>query len=83
MTKKKEMLPRLAHKKVISRRQQILCQVHNKRLKGVCPLILHGDPLTDRKSTFQAHVAEVLTTNEVSDVIHIKKFQYKRGHTGS
>ena len=34
--------------------------------KPVCPLVLHGDPLTDRKSTFQAHVAQVHTTNQVS-----------------
>lgn len=32
----------------------------------VCPLILHGDPLTDRKSTFQAHVAQVYTTDQVN-----------------
>ena len=32
----------------------------------VCPQILHGDPLTDRKSTFQAHGAEVKTPEEVS-----------------
>ena len=30
------------------------------------PTIVHGEPLTDRKSTFQAHVAQVTTTEEVS-----------------
>ena len=35
----------------------------------VCPMIHHGDPLTDRKSTFQAHAAEVHTTGEVSITI--------------
>ena len=35
---------------------------------AVCPVILHGDPLTDRKSTFQAHGAEVKTTEEVSEL---------------
>ena len=29
--------------------------------------ILHGEPLTDRKSTFQAHAAEVCSIKEVSD----------------
>ena len=36
---------------------------------AVCPVILHGDPLTDRKSTFQAHGAEVKTTEEVSELL--------------
>ena len=36
---------------------------------AVCPLILHGDPLTDRKSTFQAHGAEVKKTEQVSQPI--------------
>ena len=40
-----------------------------REAKCACPPILHGDPLTDRKSTFQAHVAEVQTTDEVSDVL--------------
>ena len=30
-----------------------------------CPTILHGEPLTDRKSTFQAHVAAVMAVEEV------------------
>ena len=41
--------------------------VHSDRKEIVCPLILHGNPLTDRKSTFQAHLAQVHTTEEVSD----------------
>jgi hypothetical protein len=31
-----------------------------------CPTILHGEPLTDRKSTFQAHVAAINTKQEVA-----------------
>lgn len=34
-----------------------------------CPVIHHGEPLTDRKSTFQAHVAEVMTVDQVSVVL--------------
>ena len=34
--------------------------------KVVCPSIVHGEPFTDRKSTFQAHAAQVQTTNEVN-----------------
>ena len=30
-----------------------------------CPLIVHGEPLTDRKSTFQAHAAVITTKHEV------------------
>ena len=29
-------------------------------------VVLHGEPLTDRKSTFQAHAAQVNTTEQVS-----------------
>lgn len=29
------------------------------------PVIFHGEPLTDRKSTFQAHLAEVQSQTEV------------------
>lgn len=37
------------------------------RQELVCPemQIVHGDPLTDRKSTFQAHVAAVHSVHEV------------------
>lgn len=35
----------------------------------LCPVIHHGEPLTDRKSTFQAHVAEVTTVDQVSIVL--------------
>ena len=34
-----------------------------------CPIIHHGEPLTDRKSTFQAHVAEVTAVEQVSIVL--------------
>lgn len=37
----------------------------HERPQPPCPTILHGEPLTDRKSTFQAHVAEVATVDEV------------------
>jgi len=37
----------------------------HERPQPPCPSILHGEPLTDRKSTFQAHVAEVATVDEV------------------
>ncbi len=30
-----------------------------------CPAIVHGEPLTDRKSTFQAHAAAVTSVAEV------------------
>lgn len=30
-----------------------------------CPDIVHGEPLTDRKSTFQAHAATVYSKQEV------------------
>jgi hypothetical protein len=33
---------------------------------AVCPVVLHRDPLTDRKSTFQAHAVQVNTTEQVS-----------------
>ena len=36
---------------------------------AVCPVILHGDPLTDRKSTFLAHGSKVKTTEEVSELL--------------
>ena len=48
--------------------------------KVVCPLIVHGEPLTDRKSTFQAHAAEVQTTDDVSDIIHCPSSVYDIGH---
>jgi len=35
----------------------------------LCPIIHHGEPLTDRKSTFQAHAAEVTTVEQVSIVL--------------
>lgn len=34
-----------------------------------CPVIHHGEPLTYRKSTFQAHVAKVTTVEQVSIVL--------------
>lgn len=39
-----------------------------------CPDIVHGEPLTDRKSTFQAHAAAVTTKQEVAAfVVELKK----------
>lgn len=34
-------------------------------LPSSTPVIFHGEPLTDRKSTFQAHLAEVQSQAEV------------------
>lgn len=34
-----------------------------------CPEIVHGDPFTDRKSTFQAHLAHVVTPDQVKQVL--------------
>lgn len=34
-----------------------------------CPEILHGEPFTDRKSTFQAHLAHVITSDQVKQVL--------------
>lgn len=34
-----------------------------------CPEILHGEPFTDRKSTFQAHLAHVVTSDQVKQVL--------------
>lgn len=42
-----------------------------------CPVIHHGEPLTDRKSTFQAHVAEATTVEQVSIVLHELKSNRK------
>lgn len=36
---------------------------------GLCPEILHGEPFTDRKSTFQAHLAHVVTSDQVKQVL--------------
>ena len=42
-----------------------------------CPVIHHGEPLTDRKSTFQAHVAEVTTVDQISIVLQELKSNKK------
>ena len=34
------------------------------------PEILHGEPITDRKSTFQAHLVKVTSEEEVQDSLH-------------
>jgi hypothetical protein len=36
---------------------------------AVCPVVLHGDPLSDRKSTFQAHTAQVKTIEQVNQLL--------------
>lgn len=43
----------------------------NKEDGPRCPTIVHGEPLTDRKSTFQAHVAAVTTVKEVGSYSYI------------
>jgi len=45
--------------------------------KVQCPMIYHGEPLTDRKSTFQAHVAEVTSVDRVTMVIQELKTSRK------
>lgn len=35
----------------------------------LCPEITHGEPFTDRKSTFQAHLAHVIILDQVSGVL--------------
>ena len=42
-----------------------------------CPVIHHGEPLNDRKSTFQAHVAEVTTVDQISIVLQELKSNKK------
>ena len=42
-----------------------------------CPVIHHGEPFTDRKSTFQAHVAEVMTVDQASIVLRELKSNRK------
>jgi len=44
---------------------------------GSCPVIHHGEPLTDRKSTFQAHVAEVTSVDQVTLVVQELKTSRK------
>ena len=34
------------------------------------PEILHGEPITDRKSTFQAHLIKVTSEQDVQDALH-------------
>ncbi|XP_038664492.1 protein IMPACT isoform X2 [Scyliorhinus canicula] len=34
------------------------------------PPIIHGEPITDRRSTFQAHLAPVVTPNQVKLLLH-------------
>ena len=46
-------------------------ELKERAMSVVCPPIHHGDPLTDRKSTFQAHAAEVNTTDEVSIYVYL------------
>ena len=51
--------------------------LHPPSIKEPCPIIHHGEPLTDRKSTFQAHAAEVTTVEQVSIVLHELKSNRK------
>ena len=43
----------------------------------LCPVIYHGEPLTDRKSTFQAHVAEVTSVDQAALVVQELKTNRK------
>ena len=40
---------------------------------GQCPDILHGEPVTDRKSTFQAHAAAVTSRQEVWSLTSLER----------
>lgn len=51
--------------------------VHKTGATELCPVIHHGEPLTDRKSTFQAHVAEVTAVEQVSIVLRELKSNRK------
>lgn len=42
-----------------------------EREKKLLPLIFHGEPLTDRKSTFQAHACPVLSVEDVRSFLAI------------
>ncbi|XP_064399070.1 protein IMPACT-A-like isoform X2 [Halichondria panicea] len=48
-------------------------ETHSQLVLAQCPDILHGQPLTDRKSTFQAHLARVSSTDELETVIAVLK----------
>lgn len=45
-----------------------------------CPEVLHGEPFTDRKSTFQAHAAHVREVSEVKIVLDNLKQNRKIGN---
>ena len=40
---------------------------------GQCPDIIHGEPVTDRKSTFQAHAAAVTSRQEVWSLTSLER----------
>ena len=44
---------------------------------GECPEILHGEPFTERKSTFQAHLAQVVSVEQVNQVLENLKTNRK------
>ncbi|XP_063779676.1 protein IMPACT isoform X2 [Pseudophryne corroboree] len=53
---------------------------HFESLEGVeeeAPTIAHGEPISDRRSTFQAHLAPVLTPGQVKKVLH-KLYENKK-----
>lgn len=47
-----------------------------------CPEISHGVPFTDRKSTFQAHIAQINTVDQVKLVIDELKLNRKIANAG-
>ena len=47
-----------------------------------CPDISHGEPFTDRKSTFQAHFAQIDTVDQVKLVIDALKLNRKVANAG-
>uniref|UniRef100_A0A8C4N6Z4 Impact RWD domain protein n=1 Tax=Eptatretus burgeri TaxID=7764 RepID=A0A8C4N6Z4_EPTBU len=42
---------------------------HNTADQPLMPVLTHGEPLTDRRSTFQAHLAPVVKTEQVQQVV--------------
>lgn len=41
----------------------------SRRLTATCPQVFHGDPIIDRKSKFQAHLAVIHNVQQVSEVV--------------
>ena len=42
-----------------------------------CPEVIHGEPLTDRRSAFQAHLAKVSSVQQVKQIVEVLKSNKK------